>query len=220
MTKRGSTKVALDAVASLTFPGGSKTRVERAGDAVRENRATPEDLMTIDSWREAHRHVLNTFQAILRTRTRKSDIVVAQRHKRKRTIFGKLQRFRSMSLSRMDDVAGCRLIFPDRQALVQFRAKFHQASFRHKLRNDPDKWDYIKRPKPTGYRGIHDVYEYDVKSTHGKAYKGLLIELHIGRNLNTHGLHALKLLASSRRVSRNFSKAIDATSEFSHYQAR
>ncbi|WP_156782809.1 nucleotidyltransferase family protein [Acidihalobacter yilgarnensis] len=34
-----------------------------------------------------------------------------------------------------------------------------------------------KYPKKTGYRGIHDVYTYDVRSKHGDTYKGLLIEI-------------------------------------------
>jgi putative GTP pyrophosphokinase len=49
--------------------------------------------------------------------------------------------------------------------------------FKHKRRNEVDKYDYIKSPKDTGYRGIHDVYEYDVNSAHGKDYKGLFVEL-------------------------------------------
>ena len=159
------------------FPGGSKSRVAKAGDAVRQRRATGDDLAVIDAWREAHRHVLNTFQAMLRTRTRQTEVVVAQRHKRKRTIFGKLDRYKNMALPRMDDVAGCRLIFPEVESLHKFRADLHKANFKHHLRNDAAKWDYIKNPKSTGYRGIHDVYEYDVNSVHGKAYKGLLIEL-------------------------------------------
>ncbi len=159
------------------FPGGSKTRVTRAGAAVRLSVQSADDLAVIDTWREAHRHVLNTFQAILRNRTRGSDIVVAQRHKRKKTIFSKLQRFKTMELARMDDVAGCRLIFPNLELLYNFRKELHAASFRHKLRNDIDKWDYIKNPKLTGYRGVHDVYEYDVNSDYGQEYKGLLLEL-------------------------------------------
>lgn len=77
----------------------------------------------------------------------------------------------------MDDVAGCRLIFPDIVHLHEFRKRVHGARFKHKRRNDADKYDYIKSPKATGYRGIHDVYEYNVNSEHGKDYKGLFIEL-------------------------------------------
>lgn len=133
------------------FPGGSRKRVNRAGAHVRGSCPTPADLEAIDEWRAAHRNVLNTFQAILRTRTRKTNTVVAQRHKRRTTIFGKLHRFPHMQLARMDDVAGCRLIFPSVAALYKFRKEFHKARFRHKRRDDVDKYDYIKSPKPTGY---------------------------------------------------------------------
>lgn len=102
---------------------------------------------------------------------------VAPRHKRKTTIFDKLTRLPGMQLARMDDVAGCRLIFRSIKDLNEFRSGFHNARFSHKLRNEPDKYDYLKRPKETGYRGIHDVYEYDVNSEPGKDLAGLYIEV-------------------------------------------
>lgn len=162
---------------NINYPGGSKSRVNRAGDAVREGTATPDDLNVIDTWRAAHRAVLNTFQAILRTQLRDADVTVAQRHKRKNTIFDKLQRIPGMQLSRMDDVAGCRVIFKSSRQLRNFRRQFHKSRFNHKLRNQPNKYDYIEHPKNTGYRSIHDVYEYDVKSWAGRSLKGLYIEI-------------------------------------------
>jgi putative GTP pyrophosphokinase len=167
----------LNQLAGKTFPGGSKSAVNRAGNAVRDNAADVDDYLVIEEWRAAHRAVLNTFQAILRNRTRDSEVTVAQRHKRRSTIFNKLLRFPEMQLSRMDDVAGCRLIFKDIESLNKFRATFHKARFHHKRKNDPDKYDYIKSPKSTGYRGIHDVYSYDVNSETGKDLKGLLVEV-------------------------------------------
>jgi len=165
------------------FPGGSKSRVNRAGNNVRNGCATAEDLRVIDDWRASHRAVLNTFQAILRTRTHGTKTVVAQRHKRKSTIFGKLDRFPEMQLSRMDDVAGCRLIFPSVNALYDFRKSFHEARFHHERRNDVDKYDYIKDPKITGYRGVHDVYNYDVNSETGRPLKGLMVEIQYRTNI-------------------------------------
>lgn len=159
------------------FPGGSRSRVNAAGASVRAGKATAEDLSVIDDWRAAHRNVLNTFQAILRMRTRETTIIVAQRHKRRRTIFGKLTRFPGMQLSRMDDVAGCRLIFRSMRQLYSFREEFHRARFNHRRRNEVDKYDYIESPKSTGYRGVHDVYEYDVNSEVGRPLKGLLVEI-------------------------------------------
>ena len=83
-----------------------------------------------------------------------------------------------MQLSRMDDVAGCRLIFKSIEELREFRETFHKKSkFNHRLKNEPDKYDYLAHPKDSGYRGIHDVYEYDVNSIAGRDRKGLLIEL-------------------------------------------
>lgn len=161
----------------VLFPGGSKSRVNKAGINFRAQRINSKDLQVLDDWREAHRAVLNTFQAILRNRTRNTNIVVAQRHKRRSTIIGKLNRYPEMQLARMDDVAGCRLIFPDIKGLYYFRQSFHMARFQHKRRNEVDKYDYIKNPKSTGYRGIHDVYSYDVKSDSGRALKGLLVEI-------------------------------------------
>ena len=162
---------------SDNFPGGSKSLVNRAGESVRAGTATSEQIEAIDRWRAAHRAVLNTFQAILRGRTKGTDIVVGQRHKRRKTIFDKLSRLPKMKLVRMDDVAGCRLIFSDIEELYEFRNRLHKAKFRHKRRNEVDKYDYIRTPKATGYRGIHNVYIYDVNSVKGRKYKGLLIEL-------------------------------------------
>lgn len=159
------------------FPGGSKSRVNKAGANIRSGNFTVEDMKAIEEWRAAHKAVLNTFQASLRNRTRGTSIIVAQRHKRRNTIFDKLRRLPKMDLSRMDDVAGCRLIFKSIEELHLFRKKFHKATFKHRRRNDIDKYDYIKTPKNTGYRGIHDVYSYDVNSTEGKKYKGLQVEI-------------------------------------------
>ena len=159
------------------YPGGSKKRVTKAGEAIRVGSYTSEDLAVIEEWRAAHRGVLNTFQAILRFRTKGKKISVAQRHKRRNTIFNKLYRLPGMQLARMDDVAGCRLIFRNTKELEEFRSHFHRARFKHKIRHEPDKYDYIKKPKHTGYRGIHDVYEYDVNSDAGKDLAGLYIEI-------------------------------------------
>jgi len=159
------------------FPGGSKSRVNKAGNNVRDQKATPDDLSIIDEWRAAHKVVLNTFQASLRNRTRNKQIVVAQRHKRRNTIFNKLSRQPKMDLSRMDDIAGFRLIFESIDDLHKFREEFHTARFKHKRKNHPEKYNYISTPKTTGYRGIHDVYSYDVNSKNGELHKGLLVEI-------------------------------------------
>lgn len=155
----------------------TKGQINRAGDDVRSGNPSEKSLALINSWRASHAYILNTYQAVLRRRTRKTQIIVAQRLKRLNTIIHKLSRQNRMELARMDDIAGCRLIFPSFSSLVAFRQDFHRARFDHKRKNEPDKYNYIGRPKPDGYRGIHDVYEYSVSSDKGRGYNGLLMEL-------------------------------------------
>jgi ppGpp synthetase/RelA/SpoT-type nucleotidyltranferase len=58
-------------------------------------------------------------------------VEVAQRLKRRYTIVDKLFREPRMDLARMDDVAGCRLIFQNITSLKTFRRKFLKARFNH-----------------------------------------------------------------------------------------
>lgn len=82
-----------------------------------------------------------------------------------------------MQLARMDDIAGCRLIFPNIAALTVFREELHHAKFNHVRKNYVNKYDYITSPTDRGYRGIHDVYEYRALRQRSPACNGLMIEL-------------------------------------------
>jgi putative GTP pyrophosphokinase len=156
---------------------GSKGAINRAGDALRQKSLNAGQAAALESWRIAHRGVIHTFEAMLRARAKNQDVEVAQRLKRRSTIVDKLSRYPGMQLARMDDVAGCRLIFPSIEALHEFRNKVHQAQFKHILKNDKKKYDYIETPTKRGYRGIHDVYEYRARKGKSTKYDGLLIEI-------------------------------------------
>lgn len=99
------------------YPAYSKKRVSRAGNAVRQGTEQQEDIDAIENWRASHNYVLNTFQATLRRHARGKDITVAQRLKRRLTVYDKLKRQPDMKLARMHDIAGCRLIFDNISAL-------------------------------------------------------------------------------------------------------
>ncbi|MDF7801052.1 RelA/SpoT domain-containing protein [Pontiellaceae bacterium B1224] len=207
-----------------TFPGGSRKKVNRAGASIAAGTGSKQDNDIFDEWRASHRQVLNTFQAILRKRTKGKNITVAQRHKRRITIIDKLSRHSGMALARMDDVAGCRLIFNTIDELYEFRRSIHKARFRHNLRNDVDKYDYIKESKSTGYRGIHDVYEYDVNSETGKYLKGLLVEIQY-RTLIQHSwataVEVIGLITHNQpKFERGDSRYIEAMSYASEILAR
>ena len=159
-------------------PEHSKKRVARSGNAVRTDNLTQADVDVIENWRASHAYVLNTFQATLRRHARSSpNITVAQRLKRRSTIYDKLKREPGMSLARMHDIAGCRLIFDHLEELKEVRNKIVTARFKHERRNQENAYDYIANPKPNGYRGIHDVYKFVSFSGDAAEWDGLLFEL-------------------------------------------
>ena len=165
-------------MANFVAPRYSKKAVSKAGARIAVGNGTFEDTLIFENWRASHAYVINTFQANLRRRTRNGDAVVGTRLKRRATIQNKLRRFANMQLGRMHDIAGCRIIFPTIEELELFRSDFHKARFAHVRKStDEEKWNYINHPKDDGYRGIHDVYEYKVRSHYGVNWNGLQIEV-------------------------------------------
>jgi putative GTP pyrophosphokinase len=186
--KSGSIEAALEAMAKkIELPHwGSKGAINRAGDVLRSDSLELGDgqAMALESWRMAHRDVINSFQSLLRARAKNLDVQVAQRLKRRSTIIDKLSRHDGMQLARMDDVAGCRLIFSSIKALHEFRSKLHHAKFKHIRKNEDNKYNYIESPSERGYRGIHDIYEHRSKSKKGNPKcDGLLIEIQYRTNV-------------------------------------
>lgn len=69
-------------------------------------------FLVVRNWRASFSYPLNTYQTGLRNRARAIDphAVVAQRLKRMVLILVKLQRFRTMHLTTMGDIGGCRAL--------------------------------------------------------------------------------------------------------------
>jgi ppGpp synthetase/RelA/SpoT-type nucleotidyltranferase len=112
--------------------------------------------------------------------------VVAQRLKRLPTILDKLKRFPAMSVTTMQDLGGCRVVFGNVQQVDELvgvlldsgRAQNRIVKEYDYLRVDPD--DAHAGPKISGYRGMHLVYEYRASK---KEYQGLRIELQVRTQL-------------------------------------
>ena len=159
-------------------PKFSRNRVNRAGEAIRNGVASFEDIEVLENWRAAHAHIINTFQANLRRRTRYENFFVGQRLKRRVTIEDKLKRQPQMQLARMHDIAGCRVIFPSVGEMLKFRDNFIRSRAKHRrLTAERDQFNYFENPKSTGYRGIHDVYKYNSYAESAKQWNGLSIEI-------------------------------------------
>jgi hypothetical protein len=162
----------------------TKGEIERAGKVLADPHATGASrsaaVVIVNNWRSAHGFPLNTLTVSLRNRSSAVDpsVLVAQRIKRLPSIEKKLQRYPSMNAARMQDLGGCRAVLAGIREVRAVELAFLSAQHKHKLaRHD----DYITSPKPSGYRGVHLVYQYqsDRKST----YNGLSIEVQIRSQL-------------------------------------
>lgn len=158
-------------------PIHSRAQVDRAGRTLVQVDGSDEEidraLSIFSNWRAAHGYPLNTAQIVLRHRVRRvaSTGLVSQRHKRELSIVRKLERSKTMRLSQMQDIAGCRAILATIKQVAQLR-NYYEDSIRD---------DYILNPAASGYRSIHAVSRY-----HGKtktAFDGLFVETQIRSGL-------------------------------------
>lgn len=151
----------------------SRTQVDRAGAFLRDWWRAPveseeeakfdEDelgdaALILSEYRADFQNPLNKVTVGLRqfVERESSEVVVGQRLKRTPQILHKLSRFRSMRLTQMEDVAGCRAILPGGASEV--------AGVLKRIRRNWDVVgidDYMKSPKPTGYRAVHVVVRRD-----------------------------------------------------------
>lgn len=177
------------------------SRVRAAGKRTIKGTSSAEDIAVIENFRGSHAYVLNTFQANIRNHSRDIALSVGQRLKRRNTILDKLVREPNMPLYAMHDVAGCRMVFTSVDDLNKVRSSMHVARWHHSLTHDGERYNYIEKPKSTGYRGIHDVYEYNVNSVGGVPWNGLKVEIQY-RTLPQHAwataVEVADLVTSSR----------------------
>ncbi len=197
------------------FPEHSRNRVQSAGDRIRRGTATHEDMAVLENWRASHAHVINTFQANLRRRTRGTGILVGQRLKRRVTIVDKLSRQAGMNLARMHDIAGCRVIFSNTKELLEFRAELIKSRAQHeRLTAERDQFNYIERPKSSGYRGIHDVYRYHSYAKAADKWSGLLVEI----QFRTRAQHAWATAVEiADLLTRSRGKFAEADDDYQHF---
>ncbi|VVE84995.1 GTP pyrophosphokinase YwaC [Pandoraea sputorum] len=193
-------------------PQYSPKRVKAAGKAVACGQANQDDWSVFGNWRNSHAYVLNTFQNNLRRYIGDRDITFAQRLKRKSTIVNKLQTGRALDLSTMHDLAGCRLIFDSIRELTEFRFRVHGSRSQHKYASE-NRYDYLNAPKPTGYRGMHDVFRYSVDSKEGKLYNGLRVEIQYRTKVQHAWATAVEISDLIDRARVKFDQGVDTKRE-------
>lgn len=174
-------------------PPGDLEPVRQAGRAIATGNSSTSQDQLVDEWRASHAYVLNTFQLLCKRRLASAQISAefAQRLKRRKTVIDKLRRRRAngdfliQDVTEMQDFAGCRLIFNDISDLVSFRdhLSLDPGPVKHELVNpeNRDRYDYITKPKRSGYRGVHDIFKHyptPHRTTNGGGeWNGLRVEI-------------------------------------------
>jgi len=168
----------------------SKSEIKKAGDYLIKDELTPHpDLPEIEkylaaydvlsNWRSSHAYPMQSMIAYIRAKAFKvnKNAVIVQRLKRLPSILAKLTREKGMSLERMEDIAGCRVVVNNIKDVYLVRDKIVTGRTKNILRRERD---YIKTPKKSGYRGIHLIYKYNGEKT---AYSNHHVELQIRSNI-------------------------------------
>jgi ppGpp synthetase/RelA/SpoT-type nucleotidyltranferase len=173
-------------------PQYARVRVNRAGETI--VRGKPADyadyneylsnyfaaLDIVNNWRSSHSFPLNTFTVGLKRRAKHIDAscIIAQRIKRMSSIELKLRRFKTMTLSQMQDLGGCRAIMSSVSGVKRMVKAYQSSEIKHSLQ---DCVDYIGDPKSSGYRGMHLIYRYN--SDRKETYNSLKIEIQLRTQL-------------------------------------
>lgn len=126
------------------------------------------DLEVVEEFRTAHAEPLVRVTANLRyyvAEVSLRDVVVGRRLKRMNTIINKLGRYPGMSLSRMNDIAGCRAVLPTQAGVDHVIERLQRQRRWHLL---PRVWDYVAQPKEDGYQAKHlvalkDAYRIEIQ---------------------------------------------------------
>lgn len=162
----------------------SKQQVNKAGQMLL---VAPRLASKLQHWeiltafRLMHVHPMLAFRNFLDSKLQKiggrNKALLTQRLKRNPSIMQKLKLHKNMNLSRMQDIGGIRVVVPVIGDVYKLRDEIKKAgthrSFQSTLVRE---YDYIAKPKSSGYKSLHMVYK------HGKnlpAHQQCLIEVQI-----------------------------------------
>lgn len=100
--------------------------------------------------------------------------LVVQRQKRARSILAKLAKEKSMRLTQMQDIGGCRAVVNTLEDVYKLRDLYFKSRSQHELVAEDD---YIESPKASGYRSLHLIYRFMSKGHPG--YNKLMFEVQL-----------------------------------------
>lgn len=171
----------------------SKGQIDRAGRALvtlgKDDPSRDELITIVDNWRSCHAYPLQIIKMTLFNRARSIDgnALIAQRMKRRPSIELKLHDNENMKLSQMQDIGGCRAVLGSAaqvRKLVKKYKDYNAKSPQNRSKWDgSDDFDYIKNPKPDGYRSIHLIFRFQSPSPAKECFNGQRIEIQVRSKL-------------------------------------
>jgi len=180
------------------------TDVRRAGDALRhsipwdteQDQADALDIFKVaHSWRASHLYPMDRIRAQLTglvKRDGKSGITVA-RLKMMSSIRRKLQSS-SLKLDKVQDLGGCRAILPSMADVRELVEKCRK-ELPHNLRSESP---YIERPRASGYRSHHLMYDFKPGFDDERSYADRRIEVQVRSRLQHSWATAVEAVGTLR----------------------
>lgn len=196
----------------------SKKTVKKAGKTLTKDVTQAEyteAMGVLSQWRSLHSYPINTFNSTLRKKVKRLGFkspLIAQRLKRTPSIVRKLQRFPDMSLARMQDIGGLRIILSSVDDVYRLHKDIVRTGGRSKHEPLLPPKDYIKEPKQDGYRSLHQVFKY--KSDTRPELNGLQIELQIRTKLQHAWATAVETLGM---IEQSSFKTGEGTEDFKQF---
>lgn len=156
-------------------PKYSKSQVRKAVKNI-ENKPLMDDAMQmLTNYRSSHTYPMQSMFVNFNRKAEQHDesAIIVRRLKRMPSILSKLKREPTMQISTMGDIGGIRIIVRDINTVKAVSDSIRHAKTKNKLYAIND---YLSHPKPSGYRSIHLLYNYQGNK---EEYKGHRIELQI-----------------------------------------
>ena len=207
----------------------SKGEIDRAGTILipwwinyPNHALTPDQLghayEVVQNWRTSHAMPLLTFRMGLTLRATRveSNALVAQRLKRFSSLMNKLAREPNMKLSQMHDLGGCRAIVSDVDAVERLFSLYRgpQDLLKFDSEGSLKCYDYIRTPKPDGYRGIHVVGRYRPRVQKNEPWSGHRIEIQLRSQLQHAFATAVETVTTFTRFPLKFGGGPDEWRRF------
>jgi ppGpp synthetase/RelA/SpoT-type nucleotidyltranferase len=129
----------------------SNSQINKAGEIIRSGVEGEKEkaIEILNQWRYNHMLPLKNIRVIVDNRLRKLNLecTVGQRLKKMTSIIGKINRFHDMTVAKMQDVGGIRIIVPRISDVRKVHDELIKKS-KHEVIIPPK--DYIKAPKVDG----------------------------------------------------------------------